>query len=80
MQPKPLAPTKIGQYGDYLTNYSPMTETYADGVWRKVMHEIEKSLGLSGSIYSSSWTLALDLTDEGGLRALALLIPTDALI
>tara|TARA_B100000886_G_scaffold225669_1_gene157196 strand:+ start:217 stop:1119 length:903 start_codon:yes stop_codon:yes gene_type:complete len=82
------------------TNFAPMTETYAEGVWRKVMHEFTQRypkrfgevwvyLGTAyltessrfGSVISlpdAFYIIALDLTDEGGLRALALLIPTDA--
>ena len=46
--PQPIAPAKalIGQHGErgaidalLTTNYAPMAETYAEGVWRKVMHE-----------------------------------------
>ena len=107
--PKPLAPPKalIGQHGELgaidaqlATNYAPMTETYADGVWRKVMHEFTQrypkrfgevwvylgpayltessKFGSGISLADAFYIIALDLTDEGGLRALALLIPTDA--
>ena len=107
--PQPIAPAKalIGQHGErgaidaqLTTNYAPMTKTYAEGVWRKVMHEFTQRypkrfgevwvyLGPTYLAESSKfdsvislpdafYIIALDLTDEGGLRALALLIPTDA--
>ena len=107
--PQPIAPAKalIGQHGErgaidaqLTTNYAPMTETYADGVWRKVMHEFTQrypkrfgevwvylgpayltessKFGSGISLPDAFYIIALDLTDEGGLRALALLIPTDA--
>ena len=107
--PQPIAPPKalIGQHGErgaidaqLATNYAPMTETFADGVWRKVMHEFTQrypkrfgevwvylgpayltkssKFGSGISLADAFYIIALDLTDEGGLRALALLIPTDA--
>ena len=107
--PQPIAPAKalIGQHGkrgaidaQLATNYVPMTETYAYGVWRKVMHEFTQrypkrfgevwvylgpaylpessKFGSGISLPDAFYIIALDLTDEGGLRALALLIPTDA--
>ena len=107
--PQPIAPAKalIGQHGDrgaidakLATNYAPMTEAYADGVWKKVMHEFTQRypkrfgevwvyLGpvylTESSNYGSAisppdafYIIAFDITDEGGLRALTLLIPTDA--
>ena len=107
--PQPIAPPKalIGQHGEccaidaqLATNYAPMTETYANGVWRKVMYEFTErypkrfgevwvylgpayltessKLGSVISLPDAFYIIALDLTDEGGLRALALLIPTDA--
>ena len=107
--PQPIAPAKalIGQHGErgaidaqLTTNHAPMTETYAEGVWRKVIHEFTQRyprrfgevwvyLGPAyltesskfGSVISlpdAFYIIALDLTDEGGLRAIALLIPTDA--
>ena len=107
--PQPIAPPKalIGQHGErgaidaqLATNYAPMTETYADGVWRKVMHEFTQrypkrfgevwvylgpayltessKFGSGISLPDAFYIIALDLTDEGGLRALALLIPADA--
>jgi len=77
-----------------------MTEAYADGVWKKVMHEFTQrypkrfgevwvylgpaylpessNFGSAISLPDAFYIIAFDLTDEGGLRALALLIPTDA--
>ena len=107
--PQPIAPAKalIGQHGErgaidakLATNYAPMTEAYADGVWKKVMHEFTQrypkrfgevwvylgpaylpessNFGSAISLPDAFYIIAFDLTDEGGLRALALLIPTDA--
>ena len=107
--PQPIAPAKalIGQHGErgaidakLATNYAPMTEAYADGVWKKVMHEFTQrypkrfgevwvylgpaylpestNFGPAISLPDAFYVIAFDLTDEGGLRALALLIPTDA--
>lgn len=108
-RPQPIAPAKalIGQNGErgaidarLATNYAPMTEAYADGVWEKVMHEFTQrypkrfgevwvylgpaylsessNFGSAISLPDAFYIIAFDLTDEGGLRALALLIPTDA--
>jgi len=108
-RPQPIAPAKalIGQHGDrgaidarLATNYAPMTEVFADGVWKKVMHEFTQrypkrfgevwiylgpaylpessNFGSAISPPDAFYIIAFDLTDEGGLRALALLIPTDA--
>ena len=101
------AKSLIGQHGErgaidtqLTTNYAPMTETYAEGVWRKVIHEFTQrypkrfteawvylgpayltessKFGSGISLPDAFYIIALDLTNEGGLRALALLIPTDA--
>ena len=107
--PHPIAPAKAltGQHGgrgaidaQLATNYAPMTKTFADGVWKKVMYEFTQrypkrfdevwvylgpvyltessKLGSGICLPDAFYVIALDLTDEGGLRALALLIPTDA--
>jgi endonuclease G len=107
--PRPIAPAKalIGQHGDrgaidakLASNYAPMTEAFADGVWKKVMHEFTQrypdrfgevwvylgptyrpessNFGSAISLPDAFYIIAFDLTHEGGLRALALLIPTDA--
>ena len=108
-RPQPITPAKalIGQHGErgaidakLATNYAPMTEAFADGVWKKVMHEFTQrypkrfgevwiylgpaylpessNFGSAISLPDAFYIIAFDLTDEGGLRALALLIPTDA--
>jgi len=108
-QPHSIAPAKalIGQHGprgasdaQLATNYAPMTDAFATGVWRKTMRELTlrypKRFGevwiYLGPVYrpdsaklasgiaipDAFYALALDLTDEGGLRALTLLIPTNA--
>ena len=108
-RPQPIAPAiaLIGQHGErgaidakLATNYAPMTEAYADGVWKKVMHEFTQrypkrfgevwiylgpaylpessNFGSAISPPDAFYIIAFDLTDEGGLRALSLLIPTDA--
>ncbi|MFT5837097.1 MAG: DNA/RNA endonuclease G (NUC1) [Candidatus Azotimanducaceae bacterium] len=108
-QPQPIAPAKalIGQQGargasdaQLATNYVPMPEAFATGVWAKVMREFtlryperfgevwiylgpayrpESSKLASGIALSDAfYAIAFDLTEEGGLRALALLIPSDA--
>ena len=108
-RPQPIAPAEalIGQHGDrgaidarLATNYAPMTEVFADGVWKKVMHEFTQrypkrfgevwvylgpaylpetpNFSSAISLPDAFYIIAFDLTDEGGLRALALLIPTDA--
>ena len=107
--PQPIAPAKalIGQHGErgasdaqLATYFVPMTEAYAEGVWKKAMRELterypkrfgevwlylgpvygpESSKRASGiAIPDALYAIALDLTEEGGLRALALLIPADA--
>jgi len=108
-QPHPIVPPAalIGQQGRrgasdarLATNYAPMTEAYATGVWKKTMREftlrypqrfgevwlylgpvyrpesakLDSGIALPDAFYA----IALDLTEAGGLRALALLIPTDA--
>jgi DNA/RNA endonuclease G (NUC1) len=108
-RPHPIAPPAalIGQQGTrgasdarLATNYAPMTEAYATGVWKKAMREFtlrypqrfgevwlylgpvyrpESAKLASGiALPDAFYAIALDLTEAGGLRALALLIPTDA--
>ena len=108
-RPQPIAPAKalIGQNGErgaidtkLATNYAPMTEAYADGVWKKVIHEFTQrypkrfgevwvylgpvyppessNFGSAISLPDAFYIIVFDITDEGGLRALTLLIPTDA--
>lgn len=108
-RPQPIAPAKalIGQNGErgaidtkLATNYAPMTEAYADGVWKKVMHEFTQrypkrfgevwvylgpaylpessNFGSAISLPDAFYIIVFDITNEGGLRALTLLIPTDA--
>ena len=107
-RPQPIAPAKalIGQNGErgaidtkLATNYAPMTEAYADGVWKKVIHEFTQrypkrfgevwvylgpvyppessNFGSAISLPDAFYIIVFDITDEGGLRALTLLIPTD---
>jgi endonuclease G len=108
-RPQPIAPAKalIGQNGErgaidtkLATNYAPMTEAYADGVWKKVIHEFTQrypkrfgevwvylgpvylpessNFGSAISLPDAFYIIVFDITGEGGLRALTLLIPTDA--
>lgn len=108
-QPHLIAPAKalIGQHGArgvsdarLATNYAPMTEAFASGVWKKAMRELalrypkrfgeiwlylgpvyrpqSSKLASDIAIPDALYAIAFDLTEEGGLRALALLIPTDA--
>ena len=108
-RPHPIAPARalISQYGAtggseaaLAANYAPMTEAFADGPWRRAMHQLTDrypqrfgevwiylgpayrpdgaKLASGVAIPDAFYAIVLDLTEAGGLRALALLIPTDA--
>jgi endonuclease G len=108
-QPHSIAPAQAlsGQYGprgaadaQLATNYAPMTDAFATGIWAKAMRELtlrypkrfgevwiylgpvhhadSAKLASGVPLPDAFYAIALDLTDEGGLRALALLIPSNA--
>lgn len=107
--PTPIAPpsalakeygTEGGNEARLTTNLVPMDETFANGVWQRLIQELteeyprrfgeiwiylgpvlrpESSKLSSGiPIPDGFYAIAFDLTEDGGLRAIAFIIPQDA--